>query len=313
MTSSVNRRQFLQATALAGAGLALPKELLAAKRKSVLIFTKSSGFEHQVIKVTDGRPSILEQGVKTLGEQHGFEITATKDGRVFDSPDFRKKYSAVLFFTTLDLTKTGTDGNPAMSPAGKQALLDAIHGGLGFVGVHAAADTFHTEPDPEDLSNRYIAHGENSDPYLRMLGGEFILHGRAPRVQAANLIVKDPKFPGLEGVTSPVNFTEEWYSLKDFAPDLHVILALDTASMKGEPYQRAPYPATWARMHGKGRVFYTAMGDLPENFSNTFFLNLLGGGIRWSIGDAKASVDKNLAQSTPGYAEIPPKLPPKAT
>ena len=96
MKQSVSRRQFVQATALAGAGLALPKELFAAKKKSVLIFTKSSGFEHEVIKVIDGRPSILEQAVKTLGEQHGFEITATKDGRVFDSPDFHK-YSAVLF------------------------------------------------------------------------------------------------------------------------------------------------------------------------------------------------------------------------
>jgi uncharacterized protein len=305
-----SRRQFLQASAIAGAGLALPKSLLAAKKKSVLIFTKSSGFEHDVIKVSAGHPSILEQAVKTLGDQHGFEITATKDGRIFDSPDFHK-YSAVLFFTTLDLTKTGNDGNPPMSPAGKQALLDAIHGGLGFVGVHAAADTFHTEPDPKDLSNRYIAHGENSDPYLRMLGGEFILHGSTPRLQTANLVVKDPKFPGLEGVTSPVSFTEEWYSLKDFAPDLHVILALDTAGMTGEPYKRAPYPATWARMHGKGRVFYTAMGDRPENFSNTFFLNVLGGGIRWTIRDAKASLDKNLAQTTPGYAEIPPKAPQK--
>ena len=308
MKQSVSRRQFLQASAVAGAGLALPKSLLASKHKSVLIFTKSSGFEHEVIKVTGGQPSILEKAVKTLGEQHGFDITATKDGRVFDSPDLRK-YSAVLFFTTLDLTKTGMDGNPPMSPAGKQALLDAVHGGLGFVGVHAAADTFHTEPDPPgDLSNRYIAHGENSDPYLKMLGGEFIIHGSTPRLQAANLIVEDAKFPGLEGVTSPVNLTEEWYSLKDFAPDLHVILALDTAGMKGEPYQRAPYPATWARMHGKGRVFYTAIGDRPENWSNPFFLSLLGGGIRWSIGDAKASLTKNLAQATPGYAQIPPEV-----
>src|SRR4029077_13099754 len=225
--------------------------------------------------------------------------------------DFRKKYSAVVFFTTLDLTKTGTDGNPPMSPAGKQALLDAIHSGLGFVGVHAAADTFHTEPDPEDLSNRYIAHGENSDPYLRMLGGEFILHGRSPRLQAANLVVKDPKFPGLEGVTSPVSFTEEWYSLKDFVPDLHVILTLETEGMKGECYQRHPYPMTWARMHGKGRVFYTAMGDRPENWSNPFFLNVLAAEIRWATHGANASLDSNLKQAAPGYAEIPPKPQPK--
>jgi type 1 glutamine amidotransferase len=310
MNKSFNRRQFLQASAIAGAGLALPHSLLASKKKSVLIFTKSSGFEHDVIKSSPGHPSILEQAVQTLGNQHGFEVTATKDGGVFSSPDFRK-YAATLFFTTGDLTKVGTDKNPPMSPAGKQALLDAVHGGLGFVGVHAATDTFHTEPDTEDRSNRYIAHGDQEDPYLRMLGGEFITHGSTPRLQAANLIVKDPKFPGLEGVTSPVNFTEEWYSMKDFAPDLHVILALDTAGMKGEAYQRAPYPATWARMHGKGRVFYTAMGDRPENWSNTFFLNLLGGGIRWSIRDAKASIENNLAQATPGYADIPPKPPAK--
>jgi len=150
-----------------------------------------------------------------------------------------------------------------MSPQGKQSLLAAVGGGLGFVGVHAASDTFHTPPDPEDNSNRYVAHGEQSDPYLRMLGGEFITHGSTPRLQTANVIVNDPKFPGLEGVTSPVSFNEEWYSLKDFRTDLHVILTLDTKGMTGEPYQRAPYPMTWARMENKGRVFYTAIGDRP--------------------------------------------------
>ena len=98
--------------------------------------------------------------------------------------------------------------------------------------------------------------GKHSDPYLQMIGGEFILHGRDPRVQTTDVIIDDPKFPGLEGVTSPVKFTDEWYSLKDFQPDIHVILTLDTKGMKGEPYQRPPYPMTWARMHGKGRVFY---------------------------------------------------------
>lgn len=310
MTRLVGRRKFLYASLATGVGLALPRALLAFREKSVLIFTKSSGFEHAVVKVTAGNPSILDQAVTTIGKQHGFAVTSSKDGRIFDSPDFRK-HAAVLFFTTGDLTKTGTDGNPPMSPQGKLALLDAVRGGLGFVGVHAASDTFHTEPDPEDRSNRYIAHGEQSDPYLRMLGGEFIIHGSTPRLQTADLSVKDPKFPGLEGVTSPVSFTEEWYSLKDFMPDLHVILALETQGMKGEPYQRPPYPVTWARLHGKGRVFYTALGDRPENFSNTFFLNLLGGGIRWSIRDVNASLSKNLTQATPGFSEIPPKSPPK--
>jgi uncharacterized protein len=173
--------------------------------------------------------------------------------------------------------------------------------------VHVASDTFHTPPESEDKANRYIVHGEKSDPYVRMLGGEFITHGSSPRLQMTNLIVNDPKFPGLEGVSSPVSFNDEWYSLKDFRTDLHVILTLDTKGMAGEPYQRAPYPMTWARMAGKGRAFYTAIGDRPENWSNSFFLNLLSGGIRWAIGDVKASLDQNLMKAAPGYAEIPPR------
>jgi type 1 glutamine amidotransferase len=308
MKAISNRRDFLRATALTGAGLALSNRLLGAKEKSVLVFTKSSGWEHDVVKRVDGKPSIVDDAVNDLGNKHGFKVGVTKDGRIFDSKELHS-YAALVFFTTGDLTTLGTDGKPPMSAKGKQVLLDAIKGGKGFVGVHAASDTFHTPPDTSDLSNRYIAHGEGQDPYLKMLGAEFITHGREPRLQDANLIVNDPKFPGLEGVTSPVSFNEEWYSLKDFTPDLHVILTLDTQGMKGEPYQRAPYPVTWGRMHGKGRVFYTAMGDRPENWKNEFFLNVLGGGIRWAIGDANAQADVNLKQAAPGYADIPPTFP----
>jgi|SRR5579864_658416 len=306
MENSFTRREFIEAATLAGAAVACPANVLASGKKSVLVFTKSSGWEHDVVKVRDGRPSTVDQAVESLGKEHGFNVTTSKDGRVFDSPDFRN-YAAVLFFTTGDLTTAGTDKNPPMSPQGKQALLDAIHAGLGFVGVHAASDTFHTKPDPEDNSNRYIAHGEKSDPYIRMLGGEFITHGSNPRLQDTNLIVNDSQFPGLEEVSSPVRFNDEWYSLKDFRTDLHVLLTLDTKGMIGEPYQRPPYPMTWARMEGRGRVFFTAIGDRPENWSSPFFLNLLAGGIRWSIGDAQASLTHNLIPAAPGYAVIPPR------
>jgi uncharacterized protein len=310
MKANSNRREFLRATAMTGAGLALSSALRGGSNKSVLVFTKSSGFEHDVVKRVGGKPSLVDDTVNELGNQHGFGTGVTKDGRIFDTKEFHS-YAAVVFFTTGDLTTLGTDGKPPMSTKGKEALLDAVRDGMGFVGVHAASDTFHTLPDPPDLSNRYIAHGDLQDPYLKMLGGEFIVHGQEPRLQDANLIVNDPKFPGLEGVTSPLSFNEEWYSMKDFVSDVHVILTLDTQGMKGECYQRAPYPVTWARMHGKGRVFYTAMGDRRENWKNKFFLDLLAGGIRWSIGDARAQLDANLKQAAPGYAEIPPKFPPE--
>src|SRR5882762_10847349 len=121
MRDILNRRQFLGAGAVVGASLAWPQQVFAAHNKSVLVFTKSSGFEHDVVKTTGGKPSIVEQAVSSLGKEHGFDVTASKDGRIFDSKDFWK-HAAVFFFTTGDLTSVGTDKNPAMSPQGKQYL-----------------------------------------------------------------------------------------------------------------------------------------------------------------------------------------------
>jgi type 1 glutamine amidotransferase len=314
MRSRSTRRDFLRTTAAVGAGLVISRPVFAVKPKPVLLFTKSSGFEHTAIKVIDGKPSIVEAALRDFSAKNNFELTASKDGRIFDSNEFHG-YAAVVFFTTGDLTTEGTDKNPAMSVQGKQTFLDAIHGGMGFVGVHAAADTFHTPPDPpRDLSNRYIAHGDQSDPYIRMLGGEFIIHGqdKDPRLQTTNMIIDDAKFPGLEGVQSPISLQEEWYSLKDFAPDLHVICTLDTSTMNGNAYKRPPYPVVWSRMHGTGKVFYTAIGDRSENWQNPFHLNLLAGGIRWAIGDAKGSTTPNMKTAAPGFATIPPPYPPAA-
>src|SRR4051795_11203374 len=190
MKHTFNRRHFVKTGAVVAATASLPATIFAKSQKSILVFTKSSGWEHDVVKRVDGKLSIVEQAVTSLGEKHGFNVTASKGGGVFDSKDFHK-YAAVLFFTTGDLTTVGTDKNPPISVEGKQKFLNAIGSGMGFIGIHAASDTFHTPPDTEDNANRYVAHGEKSDPYLRMLGGEFITHGSTPRLQDTKLIVND--------------------------------------------------------------------------------------------------------------------------
>src|SRR5258708_22296481 len=167
MNEFSNRREFLRAAAMTGAGLALSKRLLGAPEKSVLVFTKSSGFEHAVVKRVDGKPSIMDDTVTELGNKHGFTVGVTKDGRIFDSKEFHS-YAALVFFTTGDLTTLGTDGKPPMSAKGKQALLDAMHGGKGFAGVHAASDTFHTPPDTPDLANQQLPPRLHQTPYLQI-------------------------------------------------------------------------------------------------------------------------------------------------
>ena len=95
---------------MTGAGLALSNRLLGApnKEKSVLVFTKSAGFEHSVVKRVDGKPSIMDDVVTELGNKHGFTVGVTKDGRIFETKELHN-YAAVVFFTTGDLTTLGTD------------------------------------------------------------------------------------------------------------------------------------------------------------------------------------------------------------
>jgi type 1 glutamine amidotransferase len=195
-----------------------------------------------------------------------------------------------------------TDGSPPMPKEGKKALLDAIAGGKGFVGSHCASDTFHSKGD-----TRKNQDPRDVDPYIRMLGGEFISHGEQ---QKSTMRVVDPRFPGLKGVE---DFTlhEEWYSLKNFRDDLHVILAQDTQGMRGADYQRPKFPATWARMHEQGRVFYTSMGHREDVWHNPIFQNLLVGALNWATGRVEADVSPNFTQATPDASTMPPPPPPK--
>lgn len=279
----------------------------APKTAKVLFFSKSSGYEHSAIKEAHGQPSAAEKVLQELGQKNNIEFTFSKDGSLF-SPEYLAKFDAYFFYTTGDLTEKGTDGNPPMSPEGKVAFLDAIKHGKGFIGTHSASDTFHSPGNKEIGPARYQNDGDKADEYIKMLGGEFIIHGAQ---QPTHMLCVDRKFPGMSEI--PVDFgpTEEWYSLKNFAPDLHVLLVQDTGSMdkngNNRCYDRPPYPATWAHHYGKGRVFYTNMGHREDVWANPVFQQVLVGGIDWAVGRVKADVKPNIEKVTPQASVLPPK------
>jgi len=78
-----------------------------------------------------------------------------------------------------------------------------------------------------------------------------------------------------------------------------VILVQETEGMKGGCYQRPPYPAAWARRHGKGRVFYNSLAHREETWSGRMFQQLLSGGFAWALGNVQADVTRNLDHVAP--------------
>jgi type 1 glutamine amidotransferase len=135
-----------------------------------------------------------------------------------------------------------------------------------------------------------------------MVGGEFIVHRSQ---QATTMKVADSKFPGAEKLGDGFKMLEEWYSLKNFADDLHVLLVNETKDMHDDCYQRPPYPATWIRNHGNGRVFYTSMGHREDVWTRPEFQSIVVGGITWAVGDAKADTTPNIKEVTPEAHTMP--------
>ncbi len=298
-----------KATLLGLVTLGLTLTSMHAAPLRVLYFTKSAGYEHSVVKRENGQPSYSERIFTKLGAAHNIEFTFSKDGGKF-SPEYFQQFDAIVFYTSGDLSSVGNDGQPAITPAGKQALLEAIAGGKGFVGLHSAADTYHTGEtgggNPSDRANRYKLHGDASDDYIKMLGGEFINHNAQ---QVAKATVIDKLFPGCRHLGDAFNIKEEWYSMKEFAPDLHVLLRMETKGMEGVDYQRPPYPLAWARKYGKGRVWCNGMGHREDVWDSPKFQQMVIGGIEWAAGRIKAEVPPNLEAVTPGASTLPPFRP----
>jgi type 1 glutamine amidotransferase len=295
-SDGMKRRDVLRAAGVAIVGAAagaFPRGWVRGdevKPKKVLFFTRSQGFEHSVVhRKTPDELGFAEQIVVDLGKKNGFDVTASKDGSLFTEEGL-KPFDLIMFYTTGDLEVPWRPGSKElegmskhMPPDGKQTLINFVASGKGFVGIHSATDTWDHHGD-----------GANTDPYIRMIGGEFIIHGKQ---QNAKIQVIDKNFfKGLEDFEK----TEEWYRLKNFAPDLHVILLQDTDSMTDQQYKDdKPYPETWARMHEKGRVFYTSMGHREDVWQSDIFQQILLGGMAWAVGNVDADVKPNLEQAAP--------------
>lgn len=107
------------------------------------------------------------------------------------------------------------------------ALLDAISGGMGFLGIHGAtASTW-------DVSE-----------YVEMIGSKFLRH---PPIKPFSVRIDDPDHPITAGISS-FEVEDELYELEGDLSRVHIL-----ASSEG-------HPLLYVKTHGKGRVHYNALG-----------------------------------------------------
>ena len=301
------------AVVVAFLGLCTVLNAQEAKKAKVLHFTRSQGFEHAPAKLLDGGTTVSGQALKKYFADKNIEVVETQDGGVFDGD--MNQYDAFVFYTSGNLLNpAGSKNDKAqpMSEAGLRKMFAAVQNGKGFVGIHAASDSHCNLKDENGV-----------DLFTKFIGAIFIGHG--PQ-QFATLTITQPTtiFMGnLNGSPSPtlchspfgfindsgkqITTWDEWYSMNQFNKDLHVLLIQETAGMEGKDYARPPFPATWIRKEGNGRVAYTSFGHDNRYFQNTENVRRIADLIEWSVGRFNADTTPNIEQVTPGAFENPPK------
>ena len=120
---------------------------------------------------------------------------------------------------------------------------------------------------------------------IDVLGGYFDGH---PWAQEASVDVEDPQSPLVAHAAPSFRFTEELYQFRSFSRDrVRVLMTLDTRSVDmtapGINRTDGDFPLAWAKMYGKGRVFYSSFGHTVEAWDNPQVQKMYVEAIRWSM------------------------------
>jgi len=271
------------------------------KPAKILVFTRSQGFEHEPAKLLDDGTTFTGRALKAHFADKKIEITETQDGGVFDGD--LSLYDAFVFYTSgnlLNANDSKNDKAKALTEAGFRNMIATVQAGKGFVGIHSATDTVC------DLKDE-----NGTDLYTKFIGARFTGHG--PQQFGTLTIVGQTAFPHLQESGKRITTWDEWYCMNQFNKDIHVILIQETAGMDSgdgrgvQHYARPPFPVSWIRKEGQGRVAYSPFGHDNRYFQNTENVRRIGELVEWAAGRFEADTTPNIDTVTPGSGEMPPR------
>ena len=142
-----------------------------------------------------------------------------------------------------------------ISPEQSAALCQAVEAGSGLAGWHGGmGDAFR-----------------NDTPFQFMVGGQFVAH--PGNIIDYTVHISAPDDPIVAEIPDFQMHSEQYYMHVDPS---NTVLATTTFSGEHCPWiAGCVMPTVWKRQHGKGKVFYNALGhvaadfDVPENFEIT--------------------------------------------
>jgi len=240
-----------------------PKINIPEGYPKILVFEKMTGFRDD--------PSVTAAAklLRDMAEQNNWSMVFTDKGGAMH-PNILRQFDLVIW---------NNNSGDVLTLSQRRAFIDYMESGGGYVGIHGAGG------DPVYFWDWYTD---------TLLGTNFIGHSSDPQFQQATVHMESDLF-GINTTDTRQSWqlTEEWYS---FRPNPRstgstIIATIDESTYNTTGYRGHniamgdDHPIAWARCVNKGRSFYSAIGHLPEVYSDPHHKAMLLRAVMWASGD----------------------------
>lgn len=267
--------------------------IFSYSQNRILVFHETNEFRHGSI---NAGIAMFED----LGNENGDWISDnSQDSSVFNTTNL-EQYDVVVFLNTSGSDENGGD-NDLLTASEKLALESFIASGKGFIGVHAATDTYRDGVWP--FYNELVGAIVQTSPN----------HTENNYNADLEVITSHPIVDFLGSVGSVWNKDEEYYYWEENGGQLSIdnIVLLEVEQTGNEPYDEAR-PVTWYKENmtydddnnpstdditlSGFRSFYTAKGHNSDDYSSdSDFRTLIKNATLWAIGgETLNAVEENI-------------------
>lgn len=141
-------------------------------------------------------------------------------------------------------------------------LLAVVRGGTGFAGFHGLmCDAFRSEPD-----------------YQFMTGGQWVAH--PGDIIDFSIKITKPEDPIMSGIEDFDYKSEQYYMHID--PSIEVLATTTFDNTYFEEIDGVVMPVVWKRKFGQGRVFFSALGHVADEFKVPQMRQIFERGALWA-------------------------------
>lgn len=229
-------------------------------------------------------PTTTQMMKQYLTETKLFDVDVATTAKSGTDPSFKPE------FKKYDVVVSNYNGAPWPDET-KQAFVDYVQGGGGFVSVHAANNAFGNWPEYNEMIGLggWDGRSEKSGPYVYLDDQGKLVRDKSKGAGGSHgsqhpflIIIRDGDHPITKGMPSEwMHANDELYDrLRGPAENMQVLGTAFAAKDKGGTGRHEPMLMTI--QYGKGRVFHTPMGHGNDSQECVGFITTLQRGTEWA-------------------------------